>query len=132
MQHICSSLHIKEIYFKQFVVFFPFESMKNMTTTSEVAQHFLTQHNEWVSYNMFRETYVSCFIVCAFPLKFIDLLHHTNISYFMQHVSSNLFHRCALCSVHWVANMLPAIYLWNVFYAICFIGVHRTLNSHLP
>ncbi len=25
----------------------------------------------------------------------IDLLHHTNISYFMQHVSSNLFHWCA-------------------------------------
>ncbi len=50
---------------------------------------------QWVSWNIFQETYISCFIVCAVPLKYIDLLHHTNISYFMQHDSSNLFHWCA-------------------------------------
>ncbi len=33
--------------------------------------------------------------MCVVPLKYIDLLHHTNISYFTQHVSSNLFHCCA-------------------------------------
>ncbi len=41
MQHICSLVHIRETYFMQFVVFFSFESMKNITTSSEVAQHFL-------------------------------------------------------------------------------------------
>ncbi len=27
--------------------------------------------------------------------------------------------------VHWAANMLQAVYLWNVFHAICFIDVRR-------
>ncbi len=32
----------------------------------------------------------------AVPLKYTHLLHHTKISYFMQYVSNNLFHWCAL------------------------------------
>ncbi len=48
-------------------------------------------------HEILQETDVSCFIVCAVPLKYINLLHHTNISYFTQHVSSNFFHWCAPC-----------------------------------
>ncbi len=30
--------------------------------------------------------------------------------------------------MHWAANMLHAIYLWNMFRAICFIGVRQALQ----
>ncbi len=57
---------------------------------------YATQLIRFVKYNSWN-MHFSCFIVCAVPLKFIDMLHHTNASYFMQHISSNLFRRCVLC-----------------------------------
>ncbi len=98
MQYICNSVHIKEIYYTQFVVIFLLESMKNMTTTSEVAQHLIAQRSKWVSWNIFHKTYVSCFIVFVVPLQFIEMLHHTNSSYFMQFNSSG-------CTLHYTIRI---------------------------
>ncbi len=39
------------------------------------------------------------------------------------------FCRFKFLSVHWAANTLHAIYLRNMLRAICFVGVHRALNS---
>ncbi len=66
----------------------------------------------YISWNI----YVSHFIVRAAPLKSIDLLHHTNVSYFMQHVSSNLFRTCVLhLKSH--AYIAPLTF-WNLSMAI--------------
>ncbi len=43
----------------------------------------------------------------------------------------NKLHEIYFLSVHWAANMLHATYLWNMFHAICFIGVRRALKMNL-
>ncbi len=74
----------------------------------------------FVSWNIFHETLIvlhegmlrnfwpCCHVFCLFKWKDYHRLHKI---YFL--------------SVPWAANMLHAIYLWNMFHAICFIGVHR-------
>ncbi len=103
--HIRHSAHIWNIllawtYFKQFLVFFPFESMKNITTTSEVAQHFLTQHN----FNKFHETY---FKKNMFLVSWC-VLFHWNILI------------CCIIQIFHISHM---------FQAICFTGVYHAFRE---
>ncbi len=73
---------------------------------------------------LWQRRYVSCFIVCTVQLKYIDLLHHTNISHFMQHVSSNLFHWCALHTTLGSKKVIRAAEPLALFHGICILP-HR-------
>ncbi len=91
-QHICSPVHTKEIYFTQFVVIFPFESTKNMTTMSAVAHHFLTSHNK------FHEI---CFL-------FHSVRNSIEIYWFV--ASCKYFIFCATCFKQFVSPVCAAPY----------------------
>ncbi len=97
MQHICSSVHIKEIYFSQFVVIFLFESTLLKENTTRMCECYST------------------------------FLHATQLMNFMKYISRNicfLFHsvHCSI-EIYWFL----ASYKCFIFQAIYFIGVRCAL-----
>ncbi len=96
MQHICSSVNIKEIYFTPFVVIFLFESRKNTNNTSEVAQHFFMKH-KWTSFMKYISRNIRFLfhsVRCPIEINWFVASHMFHIS--CNIFPSNLFRRCVL------------------------------------
>ncbi len=104
MQHICSSVHIRENCSKQFVVFFPFESMKNIT-----AQRFSSNLFHWCAPRLTNKLIVSklqfrinkCsvlpqsqFLILCFHLLFVIIMY--NVSIFIEHPVQSRLHSITL------------------------------------
>ncbi len=79
----------------------------------------------YVSWNIFPEIHWLCYAKKCCATSDIVVLFFTNSN---GKITTNSV-RYITHNVHWAANMLQAIYLWNMFNAICFVGVRPALGK---
>ncbi len=84
--------------------------------------------------------YETCFMQCFIGVRHTlivlceEMLHNFRRSYHVfcrfKWKDYNKLREIYFLSMHRAANMLHAIYLWNMFQVICFIGVRLTLGTY--
>ncbi len=108
------------------------------TPVKQIAWTMLVKYEIFVSCNksiyfngtahtMKQETYVSWNLLIVLRVEM--LCNFRRCCYFFHWFKWKEYNKLLeICfpNMHWAANMLHVIYLWNIFHAICFIGVCRT------